>query len=72
MSSSEEPRIPLDHLVAFHRSGSPEGAGQSCQDLPTQIQAEVPASWEAFSVGLMGIIIRFHILLCLSPFLTHQ
>lgn len=45
---------------------------RSCQDLPTQIQAEVPASWEAFSVGLMGIIIRFHILLCLSPFLTHQ
>lgn len=44
---------------------------EEVQDLPTQIKAEMPASWGAFTGGLTGIITRFHVLPCSSSILTH-
>lgn len=44
---------------------------EKVQALPTQLREGVPAGWEAFAGGLMGIITRFHVLPHPVSILTH-
>lgn len=68
---------PLPQSSAVPRSTKELGwvlrkaLSEKVQALPTQLREEVPASWEAFAGGLMGIITRFHVLPHPVSILTH-